>query len=48
MGEELIKTENNQEFDICYSVDENTWNGTTSIQLRLKGSVFKPWLITVI
>ena len=37
MGEELSKTENNQEFDICYSVDENTWNGTTSIQLRLKG-----------
>tara|TARA_B100000674_G_scaffold57015_1_gene39709 strand:- start:14876 stop:16579 length:1704 start_codon:yes stop_codon:yes gene_type:complete len=37
MGEELIKTENNQEFDICYSVDENTWSGRTSMQLRLKG-----------
>ena len=37
MGEELIKTENNQEFDLCYSIDENTWNGRTSIQLRLKG-----------
>ena len=37
MGEELSKTENKQEFDICYSVDENTWNGRTSIQLRLKG-----------
>ena len=36
MGEELIKTENNQEFDVCYSVDENNWNGRTSIQLRLK------------
>ena len=37
MGEELIKTENNQKFDICYSVDENTWGGRTAIQLRLKG-----------
>ncbi|MAO71496.1 MAG: single-stranded-DNA-specific exonuclease RecJ [Flavobacteriales bacterium] len=37
MGKELKKTENNQEFDICYSVDENNWNGKTSLQLRLKG-----------
>ena len=37
MGEELIKTENNQEFDICYSIDKNYWNGRTSLQLRLKG-----------
>ena len=37
MGEELIKTENNQEFDICYSIDKNYWNGSSSLQLRLKG-----------
>ena len=37
MGEELVKTENNQKFDICYSIEENTWNGRNSIQLRLKG-----------
>jgi len=37
MGEELIKTENNQEFDICYSIDKNYWNGRSSLQLRLKG-----------
>ena len=36
MGEELTKTENKQEFDICYSIDENIWNGMKSIQLRLK------------
>ena len=29
MGEELIKIENNQKFDLCYSIDENTWNGKT-------------------
>ena len=37
MAEELIKIENGQEFDICYSIDENYWNGRASLQLRLKG-----------
>ena len=36
MSEELIKIENGQEFDICYSIDENYWNGRASLQLRLK------------
>ena len=31
---ELIK--NNQRFDICYSIDENEWNGKKSLQLRLR------------
>ena len=37
MGEEFEKTNDYKEFDICYSVDENHWNGITSLQLRLKG-----------
>ncbi len=31
---ELIK--DNQPFDICYSIDENEWNGKKSLQLRLR------------
>ena len=37
MGEYFDKITDNKPFDICYSIDENTWNGTTSLQLRLKG-----------
>lgn len=37
MAEEFEKTNDSKEFDICYSVDENYWNGITSLQLRLKG-----------
>ncbi|MBL4669192.1 MAG: hypothetical protein JKY30_08010, partial [Flavobacteriales bacterium] len=33
-GDKLQKTQN--DFDIVYSLDENTWNGYTSIQLLLK------------
>jgi len=34
LGAKLQKTQN--DFDIVYSLDENTWNGHTSIQLLLK------------
>ena len=37
MGEDFDKITDNKPFDICYSIDDNTWNGTTSLQLRLKG-----------
>jgi single-stranded-DNA-specific exonuclease len=34
LGDKLADTQN--EFDIAYTLDENTWNGYTSIQLLLK------------
>ena len=37
MGEDFDKITENKPFDICYSIDENTWKGKTSLQLRLKG-----------
>ena len=37
MADDFEKITNNKFFNICYSIDENTWNGKTSLQLRLKG-----------
>ena len=37
MADDFELTNDKKEFDICYSIDENTWNGKTSLQLRLKG-----------
>jgi len=37
MSGDFEKTKNSQTFDVCYSIDENHWNGKTSLQLRLKG-----------
>lgn len=37
MSDDFELTNDKKEFDICYSIDENTWNGKTSLQLRLKG-----------
>lgn len=37
MADDFEKTTNNKAFNICYSIDENTWDGKTSLQLRLKG-----------
>lgn len=34
LGEKLAKIQN--EFDIAYTLEANTWNGNTSIQLILK------------
>ena len=36
MGDMLEKIKNNGPFDVCYSIDENTFNGVTNIQLMLK------------
>ena len=37
MADDFEKITNNKNFNICYSIDENTWDGKTSLQLRLKG-----------
>ena len=37
MHNEYKQILNSRSFDICYSIDENTWNNKTSLQLRLKG-----------
>ena len=37
MSDDFELTNDKKEFDICYSIDENTWNGKTLLQLRLKG-----------
>ncbi|SCY29811.1 exonuclease RecJ [Nonlabens sp. Hel1_33_55] len=36
MGDKLNSINNDQSFDIAYSIDENTWNNQTSLQLRLR------------
>jgi single-stranded-DNA-specific exonuclease len=36
MGSLFEKIKDNQSFDICYSIDENEWNGKKSLQLRLR------------
>lgn len=37
MADDFDKIRDNKKFNICYSIDENHWNGTTDLQLRLKG-----------
>ena len=36
MHKEYEQILNSRLFDICYSIDENTWNNKTALQLRLK------------
>jgi len=36
LGEKLKIIEDGKKFDAVYSLDENTWNGNTKIQLKLK------------
>jgi len=36
MGDKFHLIENKKLFKAVYSIDENVWNGTTSIQLKLK------------
>jgi single-stranded-DNA-specific exonuclease len=36
LGNKLETIKNRNPFDLVYSIDENEWNGTTTIQLRLK------------
>ena len=36
LGNKLGDVKNNNRFDVVYSLDENEWNGTVSLQLKLK------------
>jgi len=36
MGNLFEKIKDNQSFDVCYSIDENEWNGRKSLQMRLR------------
>ncbi|AXG68819.1 single-stranded-DNA-specific exonuclease RecJ [Kordia sp. SMS9] len=36
LGEKLSKVKGKKPFDAVYSIDENTWNGETKLQLRLR------------
>jgi len=43
LGDKITSTQN--DFDIAYNLDENEWNGNTSIQLLLKDiKVLNPFL----
>ena len=35
MGHYIDNLKDCQEFDICYSIEENEWNGQKKLQLRL-------------
>ena len=36
MGDHFEIIKDNQTFDVCYSIDENEWNGKKSLQLRIR------------
>ena len=36
MGDYFKIIKDNQTFDVCYSIDENEWNGKKSLQLRIR------------
>ncbi|WP_298417684.1 single-stranded-DNA-specific exonuclease RecJ [uncultured Kordia sp.] len=36
LGDKLPKVQGKKPFDAVYSVDENTWNGNTTLQMRLR------------
>ena len=36
MGDYFEMIKDNQTFDVCYSIDENEWNGKKTLQLRLR------------
>ena len=36
LGSKIALTQNNQLFQAVYSIDENQWNGQTTLQLRLR------------
>jgi len=35
-GDKLEAVRNGKQFDICYTIEENEWNGNTNIQLNIK------------
>lgn len=41
MGDKLHNIKKHGPFDVCYTIDENTYNGVTTIQLMLKDIRFK-------
>jgi len=36
MGDLFENIKDNQTFDVCFSIDENEWNGRKSLQMRLR------------
>ena len=36
MGNLFENIKDNQTFDVCFSIDENEWNGSKSLQMRLR------------
>ena len=36
LGEKLDLVKNSTEVDVVFSLEENEWNGTTSLQLKLR------------
>ena len=36
MGDYFEIIKDDQSFDVCYSIDENEWNGKKSLQLRVR------------
>lgn len=36
IGNKYDLVKNKQKFDVCYSIEENEWNGTVSLQLQLR------------
>jgi single-stranded-DNA-specific exonuclease len=36
MGSYYDEIKNKEKFSICYTIDENVWNGKTSLQLMVK------------
>ncbi|RYE26236.1 MAG: single-stranded-DNA-specific exonuclease RecJ [Sphingobacteriaceae bacterium] len=37
MGEQILSLKNSMPFDICYTIEENSWREQTTLQLNLKG-----------
>jgi single-stranded-DNA-specific exonuclease len=45
LGEHHPKIEKGKTFDVCYAIEENTFNGTTSIQLNIKDLKFESEIV---
>ena len=40
MGNDLEKLQTGNPFDVCYTIEENVYNGRSSIQMMLKDMKF--------